>query len=97
MRKAALAFESPASGPNPWRQALRGKAPSPSLVHVARAFAKLQEARHEADYDVGRTFARAESEALVAEARAAFANWTLVRGSPEADAFLLALLVRGRT
>lgn len=65
-------------------------------MDVASAFALLQEARHEADYDLARVFTRVEVEALVARAGAAFKSWAAVTGTEEGDAFLVALLVRGR-
>lgn len=96
MRKASQAFAAPRPGDNPWRKAL-GTAPSTALVDVASAFIDLQEARHEADYDLARAFSRGEVAALVVQAQTAFTNWNSVAGTPEGDAFLVALLVRGRT
>lgn len=95
MKKAAQAFAAPNAGQNPWRAVL-GAAPSAALVEVALAFSALQEARHEADYDLARLFTRGEVEAFVARARDAFAHWGDVAGTAEGEAFLVALLVRGR-
>ena len=95
MKQAARAFVAPSPSGNPWRSTL-ATAPSASLIAVAEAFIALQEQRHEADYDLSRTFTRSQVQARISRARAAFASWSLVRGTEEADAFLLALLVRGR-
>ncbi len=95
MKKTAQAFVSPSPGNNAWRAVLGG-GPSAALVDVASAFALLQEARHEADYDLARVFTRVEVKALVARAGAAFKSWPAVAGTEEGDAFLVALLVRGR-
>lgn len=96
MKKAADAFVAPSPKGNAWRTVL-GVAPSNALVDVASVFIMLQEARHEADYDLARVFSRVEVEALVAKADAAFKSWSAVAGQEEGDAFLVALLVRGRT
>ncbi len=96
MKSTAKAFVTPKPGDNAWRKVLASP-PSASLVDVASAFIALQEARHEADYDLARVFTRVEVKALVGRARAAFQTWASVTGTEEADAFLVALLVRGRT
>lgn len=95
MKKTAQAFASASAGQNPWR-ALIGAAPSAALVDVSLAFIALQEARHEADYDLSRTFTRGEVEALVARTAVAFVDWHALSTSPEAESFLVALLVKGR-
>ena len=96
MKKTAQAFVAPSPGGNAWRTVLRA-APSAALVDLASAFIVLQEARHEADYDLARVFTRVGVEALVARAQTAFKSWASVTGQEEGDAFLVALLVRGRT
>jgi hypothetical protein len=64
----------------------------PPLGKVANAFVDLQQARHEADYDISRTFSRAETLDLVEIAERAFASWQTVRKTVPADVFLVALL-----
>ncbi len=64
------------------------------LKRLSAAFVDLQQARHEADYDVGRSFARREVLDLVAKAEQAFQDWTSVSGSEGGDAFLVAILLR---
>ncbi len=59
---------------------------------VLRTFVDLQQARHEADYDLVRRFGRVEVLDLLDEVERAFADWRLVRGSVQADAFLVGLL-----
>jgi hypothetical protein len=95
MKKTAQGFAAASAGQNAWR-AVMGAPPSASLVDVALAFIALQEARHEADYDLSRTFTRGEVEALVARTDVAFADWQTVATSAEAETFLVALLVKGR-
>ena len=66
------------------------------LVRVASAFVDLQQHRHEADYDLRRRFTRIETLSITSDAEHAFANWRLVRGSPQADTFLVGLLAYDR-
>ncbi len=63
------------------------------LRGVARAFVELQEARHEADYDMRRNFTRQEANDLVARCESAFTSWAICRKSHIADTYLVALLV----
>ena len=58
-------------------------------------FVDLQEARHEADYDVARRFTRGEVLDLVDRAEQAFTDWKCVRKSIQADTFLAGLLAFG--
>jgi hypothetical protein len=63
------------------------------LKTVADAFVRLQEARHEADYDVSRTFNRPDTVALLQTARTAFEAWGRVRDEQIATVFLVNLLL----
>jgi hypothetical protein len=65
-----------------------------SLLAVADAFIDLQEARHDADYDVARTWTRNDVIGLVDLADEAFTQWRLIRKTVPADVFLVALLAR---
>lgn len=68
--------------------------PVPSeLRDFADAFSDLQEARHRADYDVGRDVSRDEAKEDVKRAEDAFADWIKIQGDPAARAFLLSALV----
>lgn len=92
MKKAALEAIRPRWG----RMRQLDAIPVPTdLVTVAKAFVALQQARHEADYDVTRTFTRAETLALVDLADQAMAAWNRIRRSVAADAFLSALIAFG--
>jgi len=72
--------------------ALTGGAAIPSdLQDVAAAFVELQEARHEADYNIDRSFTRSESTDLVARVAQAFTTWQTIRTDPVARTYLAAL------
>jgi hypothetical protein len=74
--------------------ALTGGAPVPqALQDVAAAFVELQDARHEADYKVDRSFTRLESTNLVERAAQAFATWQTIRTDPVARTYLAVLLL----
>jgi hypothetical protein len=63
------------------------------LRDVARAFIDLQQARHEADYNVAEQFSRADVIAHTRQARAAFEAWARVRDQQIATVFLVNLLL----
>lgn len=98
MKKAAqgIGARNPAE---PWKSLL--PTPSSQLQLVARTFVDLQQARHEADYDPARRFARTEAVDLVERVENATAAWKAIRKanarsksySLEARIFLTALLV----
>lgn len=67
-------------------------APSTDLQTGARAFVRLQEARHEADYDVTGTWTRAAALDFVLVARDGFDAWNRIQRTHEANVFALALL-----
>jgi hypothetical protein len=91
MKKVAVGFNG-GTPVEPWKASLAGATLSPDLKNVAGAFVDLQQARHEADYDRSHTFTKQECLGLVRQAEDAFAAWARVRGSLEADVFLVALL-----
>ena len=68
--------------------------PSVDLILVADSFHRLQDARHEADYDVSTALDRGEATLSVQSAEGAFAAWKRVRNTDEANIFLLALLMK---
>jgi hypothetical protein len=75
--------------------AIVGSAGVPAdLQVVAQAFRDLQQARHEADYDVSRTFTRGEALDVVALAEQAFSAWRTARATAASDAFLTVMLAR---
>jgi len=66
----------------------------PALVAVLEAFVDLQEARHQADYDLARTWNRLDVLRHVGVARQAFADWATVRRTPNAAVFAAAMLLQ---
>jgi hypothetical protein len=62
---------------------------------LAQAFVDLQQARHEADYDLARPpFTRQEAQDLVDRATRAMADLEAVGSTPHGEAFLVCLLTR---
>jgi hypothetical protein len=68
----------------------------PELKNVAAAFIELQELRHEADYNRGRLFDKADAREALNRVEAAFRDWDQVRGTPAAQVFLVLLLLGDR-
>ena len=60
---------------------------------VAQAFMDLQQARHEADYNVAQTFNRPDTRDHLDTVRKAFEAWERVRGQQAATVFLANLLL----
>ena len=67
--------------------------PPPDLRIVAETFTNLQEARHEADYEVTRTFRRHEALDYVRRAQAAFNAWDRIRRTDDASLYLACFLL----
>ncbi len=65
----------------------------PQLQTLARTFVELQEARHEADYNVAARFTRNEADDLVGLARQAFHDWQTLRTDGAAQMYLAALFL----
>ena len=63
------------------------------LREVASAFISLQQARHDADYNGGRTWAPLEAQSKVQQARRAFQQWQAVRTQSVAQDYLLSFIV----
>jgi uncharacterized protein (UPF0332 family) len=90
MKKASQAF---AFGLLPTAlKTIVGVIPS-TLKQIADTFVELQEARYEADYDVGKTFTRSEVLELVRRAEDAFQIWSTIRGDKSSDVYLASLLL----
>ena len=66
------------------------------LRNVAKAFSRLQQNRHTADYDNARTWTRTEVLELVTMTDESFHNWRAVRAEAVAQNYLLSFLVRDR-
>lgn len=95
MRGVAESFKD-GTVPKAWQAPMGGAPVSEDLRDVASAFVDLQEARHEADYDFGRRFIRSEVRDLIEAAERAASSWQNVRGDPEGQVFLTALLINER-
>ena len=94
MKKVAQQFSEGGVSPK-LSPGMNGQAVQPELIGVAATFVDLQQARHEADYDTTRRFTRRDVVDLVDRAEQAFRDWTTVRRSVQADAFLAGLLAFG--
>jgi len=68
----------------------------PDVQQVAQAFVTLQDARHDADYDLDKTFTAADVRALISKAQQAFQAWQSVRKDPAAKMYLAAMLLGRR-
>jgi hypothetical protein len=66
----------------------------PNLVTVLNAFVALQEARHEADYDLSSQWVRLNVLTHVNNVENAFAAWQAVRKTPNAAVFMSTLILR---
>jgi uncharacterized protein (UPF0332 family) len=64
------------------------------LVKVLEAFVDLQEARHEADYDLAKVWTRLDAVNHVQTAHQAFIDWAKVRKTQNASVFTAALLLQ---
>ncbi len=91
MKQASNSFRS--TGLPPQVSAVSGMGIPTDLKLVAEVFVELQDARHEADYSLGRTFTRADAQFQVNRADQAFQAWSNVRSEPIAKVFLASLLL----
>jgi len=65
----------------------------PQLQDVARAFRALQQARHEADYDMSsKRFTRQRTQQLIEQAEQVFTDWGNAAADPWRPMFMLFLL-----
>lgn len=74
----------------------RPSAVESALEQVASVFLELQDDRNSADYDGTIKWTRTEVLMTIATASRAFKTWRAIRDEPEAQEFLLALLVKRR-
>ena len=91
MKALARQFTRP-GGPAKLASALNAQPIQPALADVAAAFQELQQARHEADYDLSRRFTRSEVLLLIDLTQQAFDDWQSVPGTLQADTFPAGLL-----
>jgi len=64
------------------------------LVGVLNTFIDLQEARHEADYNLNKQWNRLDVLGHVKTAKDAFSDWAIVRDSETATVFIVALILQ---
>lgn len=93
MASVSRAFSGPNN--NAWKALFPGPVPS-DLVTVASTFADLQQARHEADYDLTRDFTRAEVLGLITRVQYAMNVWPNIADAPMTRAYLLGLVLTTR-
>ena len=74
---------------------LSGHPLQPKLIRLAVAFVDLQQARHDADYDMAQRFSRRGVLDLISQADQAVADWRDVRNTHTADTLLVGLLAFG--
>jgi hypothetical protein len=72
---------------------LVGPSASPELQLVVGTFIKLQDARHNADYDLSYRLASADARQLILLAVGAMDAWDRIANSAEANIFILSLLL----
>jgi hypothetical protein len=65
---------------------------SAELQNVARAFLDLQQARHDADYDMSKWLTRQDALLLIERGEQAFADWEAAAADPFRPVFMLMLL-----
>ena len=78
MAKAAKSFASGGSLPAHVTAAFAGTVPV-EIREIAKAFVDLQQARHDADYNLLKSFSRQDALDRVTTARGAFAAWNTVK------------------
>ncbi|HNB90352.1 hypothetical protein [Plasticicumulans sp.] len=92
MRRVCERFAQPAGRLPPGLQTLLPGGVPPALQQVAATFVELQEARHEADYNLASSLTRTDAQRLIELARRACSTWVTVRECEESRVFLLAFL-----
>jgi hypothetical protein len=67
---------------------------APQLQNIGTAFVDLQQARHDADYDIATPLGHADADFKVATAENAFLNWAAWQADPSSGVFLTDLFLR---
>jgi len=63
------------------------------LEFVAEAFTRLQQARHEADYDLSRVYSREDARGAIELAQEAFERWEAIKKTDYARLYLASFLL----
>jgi uncharacterized protein (UPF0332 family) len=96
MQKAAKCFASGGDLPAHLSSAFSGSIPA-EIQRIALAFVDLQQARHDADYNLLERFTRAQVERLIQQAAEAVTDWRTNKGNtaarPAVELFLSSLLL----
>jgi hypothetical protein len=92
MKKVCIGFGN--SNPAASTATLLAPPISPDITFVARAFVDLQDARHEADYDTLASFSKPDVMSKIHEVEQSFVKMSLIRGDPNFNVFLSALLLQ---
>lgn len=95
MNKASKSF-SGGSLPRKYDAVSKGRAVPAQLRDVAQAFVDLQQARHDADYNLAMSLTRSEARDLVDRTEQAFQDWHSVREHELARLYLMCLLLHDR-
>jgi hypothetical protein len=91
--KAAIKHSLPGNPP-PATRNLISLPLDPRLFAVVQAFVELQEARHDADYNIDKQWNLLDVLNRVQTARQAFADWAAIRNTPNATVFIVALVLQ---
>ena len=68
----------------------------PEIVEIAKTFVALQDARHDADYNLSERFDRVRVLAVIERAKQAISRWNRIRAKPNGQVFLTALVLQNR-
>ena len=91
MKSVSEAF-SKTNSPNPWKN-LSGTPIPKDLEKIAATFVELQQARHEADYDLTKDFKKEEVLGLITLTENAFKIYRQVKDNVHTRSYLLGLLI----
>lgn len=75
-----------------WKNCLANQSVSSHLACVAANFVNLQDSRHAADYDILKKPKKSDARQSIDRAAQEFTAWNVIKATPEAKVFLLALV-----
>jgi uncharacterized protein (UPF0332 family) len=96
MKSVSQAFASPPQKEDQLRELTGGDMVPKELKEIAGTFVDLQNARHDADYNVTRFFTPLQVKDLVRRARKAFQDWESIKTNPLVSVYLLRMLLGKR-